>query len=230
MLSVEDIEVRYGGITALHKVSINVEEGETVLLIGANGAGKSSLINAVIGAVQTRSGRIRFRGEDIGALTADRRARAGIGYSPEGRKVFGTLSVADNVLSGAFGMGRKHQKEAFDWLSSVFPILAERAEQPAGQLSGGQQQIVAFARAMSSYPKLLLLDEPFLGLAPVWIQRISDAIREIQRRGTTILMTEQMARPALKLATRGYIMRGGEVRRSGSVADIGDAAIVEEYL
>jgi len=230
MLSVEDIEVRYGGITALHKVSINVEEGETVLLIGANGAGKSSLINAVIGAVQTRSGRIRFRGEDIGALTADRRARAGIGYSPEGRKVFGTLSVADNVLSGAFGMGRKHQKEAFDWLSSVFPILAERAEQPAGQLSGGQQQIVAFARAMSSYPKLLLLDEPFLGLAPVWIQRISDAIREIQRRGTTILMTEQMARPALKLATRGYIMRGGEVRRSGSVADIGDAALVEEYL
>jgi len=230
MLSVEDIEVRYGGITALHKVSINVEEGETVLLIGANGAGKSSLINAVIGAVQTRSGRIRFKGEDIGALTADRRARAGIGYSPEGRKVFGTLSVADNVLSGAFGMGRKHQKEAFDWLSSVFPILAERADQPAGQLSGGQQQIVAFARAMSSYPKLLLLDEPFLGLAPVWIQRISDAIREIQRRGTTILMTEQMARPALKLATRGYIMRGGEVRRSGSVADIGDAALVEEYL
>ncbi|CAM5761960.1 ABC transporter ATP-binding protein [Bosea minatitlanensis] len=230
MLSVEDIEVRYGGITALHKVSIEVEEGETVLLIGANGAGKSSLINAVIGATQTCGGRIRFKGQDIGGLSADRRARAGIGYSPEGRKVFGTLSVADNVLSGAFGMGRRHQKEAFDWLSSVFPILAERAEQPAGQLSGGQQQIVAFARAMSSYPKLLLLDEPFLGLAPVWIQRISDAIREIQRRGTTILMTEQMARPALKLATRGYIMRGGEVRRSGSVADIGDAALVEEYL
>ncbi len=230
MLSVEDIEVRYGGITALHKVSIEVEEGETVLLIGANGAGKSSLINAVIGATRTCGGRIRFKGQDIGGLSADRRARAGIGYSPEGRKVFGTLSVADNVLSGAFGMGRRHQKEAFDWLSSVFPILAERAEQPAGQLSGGQQQIVAFARAMSSYPKLLLLDEPFLGLAPVWIQRISDAIREIQRRGTTILMTEQMARPALKLATRGYIMRGGEVRRSGSVADIGDAALVEEYL
>ncbi|WP_353181080.1 ABC transporter ATP-binding protein [Bosea sp. (in: a-proteobacteria)] len=230
MLSVEDIEVRYGGITALHKVSIEVEDGETVLLIGANGAGKSSLINAVIGATQTCGGRIRFKGQDIGGLSADRRARAGIGYSPEGRKVFGTLSVADNVLSGAFGMGRRHQKEAFDWLSSVFPILAERAEQPAGQLSGGQQQIVAFARAMSSYPKLLLLDEPFLGLAPVWIQRISDAIREIQRRGTTILMTEQMARPALKLATRGYIMRGGEVRRSGSVADIGDAALVEEYL
>ncbi|PTM43460.1 ABC transporter ATP-binding protein [Bosea sp. 124] len=230
MLSVEDIEVRYGGITALHKVSIEVEEGETVLLIGANGAGKSSLINAVIGATQICGGRIRFRGQDVSALTSDQRARAGIGYSPEGRRVFGTLSVADNVLSGAFGMGRKHQQEAFDWLSSTFPILAERASQPAGQLSGGEQQIVAFARAMSSYPKLLLLDEPFLGLAPVWIQRISDAVREIQRRGTTILMTEQMARPALKLATRGYIMRGGEVRRSGSVADIGDAALVEEYL
>ncbi len=230
MLSVEDIEVRYGGITALHKVSIEVEEGETVLLIGANGAGKSSLINAVIGATQICGGRIRFRGQDINALTSDQRARAGIGYSPEGRRVFGTLSVADNVLSGAFGMGRKHQQEAFAWLSSTFPILAERANQPAGQLSGGEQQIVAFARAMSSYPKLLLLDEPFLGLAPVWIQRISDAVREIQRRGTTILMTEQMARPALKLATRGYIMRGGEVRRSGTVADIGDAALVEEYL
>jgi branched-chain amino acid transport system ATP-binding protein len=230
MLSVEDIEVRYGGITALHKVSIEVNEGETVLLIGANGAGKSSLINAVIGATQTCGGRVRFKGRDISGLTSDQRARAGIGYSPEGRRVFATLSVADNVLSGAFGMGRKHQQEAFDWLSTTFPILAERANQPAGQLSGGEQQIVAFARAMSSYPQLLLLDEPFLGLAPVWIQRISEAVREIQRRGTTILMTEQMARPALKLATRGYIMRGGEVRRSGSVADIGDAALIEEYL
>jgi branched-chain amino acid transport system ATP-binding protein len=112
----------------------------------------------------------------------------------------------------------------------MFPLLAERAKQPAGQLSGGEQQIVALARALSSNPAVLLLDEPFLGLAPVWIRRISDAIRQMQQRGTTILMTEQMARPALKLATRGYVMRGGEVRRSGSVAEIREIALAEEYL
>jgi branched-chain amino acid transport system ATP-binding protein len=230
MLSIENLDVRYGGITALRGVSIDVAEGETVLLLGANGAGKSSLINSVIGVVNTCGGRIRFAGQDVGALSCDRRARAGIGYSPEGRRVFPTMSVADNVLAGAFGVGRSKQREAFDWLCATFPILAERAQQPAGQLSGGQQQIVAFARAMCSYPKLLLLDEPFLGLAPVWIQRISEAIREMQRRGTTILMTEQMARPALKLATRGYVMRGGEVRRSGTAAEIRDLALAEEYL
>ncbi len=230
MLSVEGLEVRYGGITALRGVSIEVAEGETVLLVGANGAGKSSLINAVIGAVPSCGGTIRFKGRDMGPLTTDRRARAGIGYSPEGRRVFPTMSVADNVLSGAFGLGRRRQREAYDWLCTAFPILAARAKQPAGQLSGGEQQIVAFARAMCAQPPLVLLDEPFLGLAPVWIGRISEAIRELQRRGTTILMTEQMARPALRLATRGYVMRGGEVRRSGSVAEIRDLALVEEYL
>lgn len=230
MLSIEGLEVRYGGITALRTVSIEVGEGETVLLIGANGAGKSSLINAVIGAVPTCGGIIRFRGSDLGPLNTDRRSKAGIGYSPEGRRVFPGMSVTDNVLSGAFGLGRRRQRESLDWLCTVFPILAARARQPAGQLSGGEQQIVAFARAMCAQPPLLLLDEPFLGLAPVWIGRISEAIRELQRRGTTILMTEQMARPALKLATRGYVMRGGEVRRSGTAAEIRELALVEEYL
>lgn len=230
MLSIEALELRYGGIIALRGVSISVEEGETVLLVGANGAGKSSLIKAVIGTVRPCGGTISFNGENINALSCDRRARAGIGYSPEGRRLFSRMSVADNVLSGACGHGRMHQREAYHWLCAAFPLLAARASQPAGQLSGGEQQIVAFARAMCSYPRLLLLDEPFLGLAPVWIQRISDAIREMQRRGTTILMTEQMARPALKLATRGYVMRGGDVRRSGTVAEIRDLALVEEYL
>ncbi len=230
MLAVENLEVRYGGITALRGVSLEVAEGETVLLVGANGAGKSSLINAVIGLAATSRGRVRFAGEDISVLPCDGRARAGMGYSPEGRRVFATMTVKDNVLSGACGRGASAQREAWEWLCGIFPMLGERATQPAGQLSGGQQQIVALARAMSSFPKLLLLDEPFLGLAPVWIARISEAIRHMQQCGTTILMTEQMARPALKLATRGYLMRGGEVRRSGSVAEIRDLALAEEYL
>jgi len=200
------------------------------LLVGANGAGKSSTINAIIGLVPAVAGRIMFDGKDLGAVPCERRARLGIGYSPEGRRVFPRLSVTDNVLTGAFGLGRTRQREALDWLCSVFPLLAERAQQPAGQLSGGQQQMVAIARAMCSFPRLLLLDEPFLGLAPVWIQQISAAITQLKQRGITVLMTEQMARPALKLATRGYVMRGGEVRRSGTVAEIREIALADEYL
>jgi branched-chain amino acid transport system ATP-binding protein len=230
LLRIEDLRVRYGGITALSGVSIDVPEGETVLLVGANGAGKSSTINAVIGLVATSGGRMVFDGTDLSTVPCERRARMGIGYSPEGRRVFASLSVTDNVLSGAFGLGRARQKQALDWLCSVFPLLVDRAKQPAGQLSGGQQQIVALSRAMASFPRLLLMDEPFLGLAPVWIKQISDAILQLRARGTTVLMTEQMARPALKLATRGYVMRGGEVRRSGTVAEIRDLALADEYL
>jgi branched-chain amino acid transport system ATP-binding protein len=230
VLVIERPQVRYGGITALREVSLEVNEGETVLLVGANGAGKSSIINAVMGLVPTCGGRIRFAGQDLGMMSSDGRARAGIGYSPEGRRLFPTMSVVDNVLAGAYGRGKTRQRESLAWLREAFPLLAARANQPAGQLSGGEQQIVALARAMSSFPTLLLLDEPFLGLAPIWIARISEAIRAMQRRGTTILMTEQMARPALKLAARGYVMRGGEVRRSGTVAEIRELALAEEYL
>ncbi len=230
LLQIENLQVRYGGITALSGVSIDVAAGETVLLVGANGAGKSSTINAVIGLVPAAGGRIMFDGRPLSPVPCEQRARRGIGYAPEGRRVFPTLSVTDNVLAGAFGRGRARQREALDWLCSVFPLLRQRARQPAGQLSGGEQQIVALARAMAAFPRLLLLDEPFLGLAPVWIAQISDAIIELQRRGTTVLMTEQMARPALRLATRGYVMRGGEVRRSGSIAEIREVALAEEYL
>jgi branched-chain amino acid transport system ATP-binding protein len=230
MLSIENAHVRYGGIVGLNGVSIAVAAGETMLLVGANGAGKSSVLRAVIGLVRLSGGSIRLDGHDIGGLTADRRARGGIGYSPEGRRVFPTLSVTDNVLAGAYGQAKARQAEALDWLREMFPLLRERGAQPAGQLSGGQQQVVALSRAMASFPRLLLLDEPFLGLAPVWITQISDAIRALQRRGTTILMTEQMARPALKLAHRGCVMRGGEVRRSGTVAEIREVALADEYL
>jgi branched-chain amino acid transport system ATP-binding protein len=230
MLTVEKVGVRYGGITALQDVSISVEQGESVLLVGSNGAGKSSLINAVMGLVPLFSGRILFDGEDLASLSCPLRARRGIGYSPEGRHVFKSMTVAENVLSGTFGIPMAKARENIAWINQKLPLLVERANQPVNQLSGGQQQIVALARAVSTLPKLLLLDEPFLGLAPVWIGHVSDAIRELQRRGTTILMTEQMARPALKLVSRAYVIRGGEVRRSGTVAEIRDLALAEEYL
>jgi branched-chain amino acid transport system ATP-binding protein len=230
MLEIDKVAVRYGGIVALHEVSIEVRKGETVLLVGSNGAGKSSLINAIMGLVPLAGGRIAFNGRDLAGVASPGRAHRGIGYSPEGRKVFQSLTVTENILSSTLGIPMAKAVHNLEWVREIFPLLRERGDQPANQLSGGEQQVVALARAVSHEPKLLLLDEPFLGLAPVWIQRISDSIRELQRRGTTILMTEQMARPALKLVDRAYVMRGGWVRRSGTVAEIRDIALAEEYL
>jgi branched-chain amino acid transport system ATP-binding protein len=230
MLSIENIVVRYGGITALEEVSVEVKQGESVLLVGSNGAGKSSLINSVIGLVPAHAGRISFNGTNILTMPCASRARLGIGYSPEGRRIFNSLTVTENILSSTVGISMSEAKKNLDWIRGVFPLIKERGDQPANQLSGGQQQIVAIARAISRMPKLLLLDEPFLGLAPVWIGHISEAIRELQKSGTTILMTEQMARPALKLVDRVYVLRNGEVRRSGPVSEIRDVALAEEYL
>lgn len=230
MLKIENLSVRYGGIVALQNVSIEVRKGESVLLVGSNGAGKSSLINSVIGLVPNVGGRIVLEGRDLAGVSAPGRHQLGIGYSPEGRRVFKSLTVTENILSSTQGLPMAKAMENLAWIQKTFPLLAERSDQPANQLSGGEQQIVAIARAVSTMPKLLLLDEPFLGLAPVWIGRISEAIRELQRRGTTILMTEQMARPALKVVHRAYVIRGGEVRRSGTVDEIRDVALAEEYL
>ncbi len=230
MLSIRDLHVAYGGTRAVDGVDLDIASGQTVLLIGANGAGKSSLINAVIGLVRSARGQITFDGRDIGALSSDARARLGIDYSPEGRRVFPTMSVKDNILAGAVRLAPREQNRRWDGMVATFPFLAERQSQPAGQLSGGQQQLVAIARAMSGGPKLLLLDEPFLGLAPVWIQQISAAVRQMQDEGIAVLMTEQMARPALKIAHYGHVMRGGQIRRSGTTAEIKGAALAEEYL
>lgn len=230
MLSIRDLHVAYGGTRAVDGLDLDVAAGQTVLLIGANGAGKSSLINAVIGLVRSARGQIMFEGRNISGLSSDARARLGIGYSPEGRRVFPSMSVKDNVLSGAATKSQREQSERWDQLVASFPFLAERQAQPAGQLSGGQQQLVAIARAMSGSPRLLLLDEPFLGLAPVWIQQISTAVRQMQEQGIAILMTEQMARPALKIAHYGHVMRSGQIRRSGTTDEIKGAALAEEYL
>ena len=230
MLKIEKLSVRYGGILALNEVDVEVKQGDSVLLVGSNGAGKSSLINTIIGLVPNAGGRIVFDGKDLSGVPCASRARLGIGYSAEGRRVFNSLTVTENILSGSLSIPMAEARKNLDWLLRTFPLLAERANQPANQLSGGEQQIVAIARAAVTMPKLLLLDEPFLGLAPVWIGRVSQAIRELIGRGTTILMTEQMARPALKLVDRAYVMRGGEIRRSGTVAEIRDEALTEEYL
>ncbi len=230
MLEVRDLTVRYGGILALNKISISVPRGETVILIGANGAGKSSLINAIIGMVPTAGGTMTMGGAELTKVAPADRASHGIGYSPEGRRVFPTMTVRDNVLAGASRLGRNAQAQVYDRLAALFPMLGTRASDLAGYLSGGQQQMVAIARAMSASPKLLLLDEPFLGLAPVWIQQISDAIRDFRKEGVTVLMTEQMAVPALKVATCGYVMRGGSILRGGRVEELRSAALAEEYL
>ncbi|MFV0475385.1 MAG: ABC transporter ATP-binding protein [Pikeienuella sp.] len=211
-------------------IDLEVAAGQTVLLIGANGAGKSSLINAVIGLVRSARGQVTFDGQDLGRLSSDARARCGIGYSPEGRRVFASMSVRDNVLAGAARLSPREQARRWDSLAESFSFLAERQSQAAGELSGGQQQMVAIARAMSGAPKLLLLDEPFLGLAPVWIQQISAAVRRMQEEGIAVLMTEQMARPALKIAHYGHVMRSGQIRRSGTTDEIKGAALEEEYL
>ncbi len=230
MLEVRNLAVRYGGISALSDVSITVPKGETVILVGANGAGKSSLINAIVGMAPISQGSIALDGVELGGIAPSHRASHGIGYSPEGRRVFPTMTVRDNVLAGASRLGRAAQAAIYDKLADLFPMLEERANDYAGFLSGGQQQMVAIARAMSASPRLLLLDEPFLGLAPVWIEQISKAIRVFRDEGVTVLMTEQMAVPALKVATSGYVMRTGRILRHGTVAELRSSALEEEYL
>lgn len=230
MLEIRGLTIRYGGIEAVRDVNITVNEGDTALLVGANGAGKSSIIKAIIGLVRISAGSVAFCGREITRYDAPARAHAGIGYAPEGRRIFPTLTVEDNVLAGCYGRPAARRSETLRWLYDTFPLLEKRRSALAGQLSGGEQQVVALARAVSSVPKLLLLDEPFLGLAPIWISSISQAIRNLQERGVTIVMAEQMARPALKLASGGYILRSGEIRRSGAIAEISASAIEDEYL
>jgi branched-chain amino acid transport system ATP-binding protein len=230
LLELDNVDVRYGGVHAVRGLSLSVEPDETVVLIGANGAGKSSVLHTVIGTVRAASGAVIYRGRDITRSSTNHRACNGIRLSPEGRRVFASLSVEDNVYSGCYGTARATRRATLDWLFDTFPLLRERRHQPAGTLSGGQQQIVALARALAAAPDLLLLDEPFLGLSPIAIRDTSAAIRDVQRRGTAILLSEQMARPALALADRGYVLRTGALRRSGPVAEIRGLALAEDYL
>ncbi|QQN36476.1 ABC transporter ATP-binding protein [Rahnella aceris] len=216
MLEFRDVNVYYGAIQALQQVSLQVHEGETVALIGANGAGKSTLLMSIFGQPRIQSGQILFRGEDISRKSTHFVASAGIAQSPEGRRVFPDMTVEENLLMGTIPVGNKHAAEDLHTMFDLFPRLKERRKQRAMTMSGGEQQMLAIARALMSRPKLLLLDEPSLGLAPIIVKQIFHTLRELAKNGMTIFLVEQNAHHALRLSDRGYVMVNGQIRLSGS--------------
>src|SRR5687768_9135729 len=213
MLTVEGIDVSYGAIQALHGVNLTVAQGEIVTMIGANGAGKSTTIRAISGLVRPRSGRITFEGDDISRLEPHKLVERGICQSPEGRRVFANLSVFENLQLGGYVHRRQSAqlREDLDRALALFPRLKERINQSAGTLSGGEQQMLAIGRALMARPRLLMLDEPSLGLAPFLVQQIFHIIRDINAQGTTILLVEQNAFQALRIAARGYVLETGRI-------------------
>ncbi len=220
LLAIDDLSVAYGEIEALKGVSLTVEKGEVVAILGANGAGKTTLMRAVSGLLPKRRGRIVFDGADITRASADRIVHLGIAQSPEGRRVFGTLTVAENLALGGFTRPPREIAGSIDNVYAMFPRLAERRAQLAGTLSGGEQQMLAIGRALIAKPKLLLLDEPSLGLAPIIVQGIFRTLREIAASGVTILIVEQNVRSALKLADRGYVLEIGRMVHADSAANL----------
>ena len=232
LLTLENVNVYYGGIHALRDVSLRVEAGEVVTLIGANGAGKSTTLRAITGLLTPRSGRIRFEGTDITGLPAHQLVARGISMAPEGRGIFANLTVLENLEMGAYRVRDRAQvRSDIERGFSLFPRLRERVRQQSGTLSGGEQQMLAIARALMSRPKLLLLDEPSLGLAPIVCHTIFTTIDEIKAAGTTVLLVEQNANAALKHSDRGYVLETGAVTLEGSAGAIaGDPRIREAYL
>ena len=217
LLNVERVETYYGNIRALNGVNVSVNQGEIVTLIGANGAGKSTLMMTIFGSPRARSGRITFAGADITQMPTHEIARLRIAQSPEGRRIFPRMTVTENLQMGASLDNLRYFDEDVEKVFTLFPRLKERRAQRGGTLSGGEQQMLAIARALMARPKLLLLDEPSLGLAPLIVRQIFDAIKELNRtQGLTVFLVEQNAFGALKLATRGYVMVNGNVTMSGS--------------
>ena len=232
MLTLENLNVFYGAIHALRNVSITVNAGEVVTLIGANGAGKSTTLRAITGLLTPRSGRVVFEGEEITGVAAHRRVARGISMAPEGRGIFANLTVLENLEMGAY-LKKDYAaiKQDLEYGFTLFPRLKERIRQPAGTLSGGEQQMLAIARALMSHPKLLLLDEPSLGLAPLVCHTIFSTIDEIKAAGMTLLVVEQNASAALKHSDRGYVLETGDVILEGTAAAIAsDARVREAYL
>jgi branched-chain amino acid transport system ATP-binding protein len=232
MLQIDSLHVSYGAIRAVRSVSLTVEEGEFVVLLGPNGAGKSSTLAAVMGLLKPSSGTVAFLGRDITGQQTEAIVRSGLVLTPEGRRILATLTVRENLLlAGAIRPDRKAMHADLERLLERFPVLGRRTGSAAGTLSGGEAQQLAIARSLMARPKLLLLDEPTLGLAPMVVDQIFEIVAELVAEGLTILMVEQNAVRAIEAADRGYVMRSGEIVASGSAADLGGAqGLVTSYL
>ncbi|MCM5569050.1 ABC transporter ATP-binding protein [Burkholderiaceae bacterium FT117] len=231
MLEVSSLSSRYGRITALHDVSLRVDSGELVALVGANGAGKSTLLRALSGIQPTCGGSVGFEGRDVTRSSPRARVRMGIVQVPEGRQVFSPLPVEDNLRLGAFVRPSAEVAGSLEQVYSLFPVLAQKRKEPAGTLSGGQQQMLAIGRALMARPRLLLLDEPSMGLAPRLVAEIFATIRALRQAATTILLVDQNARAALSIADRAYVIEVGRIALTGSGSELlDDDAVREAYL
>jgi branched-chain amino acid transport system ATP-binding protein len=231
VLSVENLKSGYGRIEALHGVSIEVVEGEIVALVGANGAGKTTLLRAISGVQPISGGRIRFGGESIEKLPAHARVALGIAQVPEGRQVFAPLSVEDNLRLGGWTRPAAEFESALASVFALFPMLADKRRAPAGALSGGQQQMLAVGRALTAKPRLLLLDEPSMGLAPILVDQILDTVAGLKQAGLTVLLVEQNAQAALTIADRGYVLETGRITAQGRGAELlADGRVQSAYL
>ena len=232
MLKIKDLHVSYGGIKALRGVDLEVPDGKIVTLIGANGAGKSTTLRTISGLVKAESGSVTYDGKELLGLSINKILEQGIAQSPEGRRVFPNLTVLENLKIGAYlRKDRDGIEKDVRWIYELFPRLEERHWQPAGTLSGGEQQMLAVGRALMSRPKLLMMDEPSLGLAPLVVQGIFDIIRTINRQGVTVLLIEQNANMALKIADYAYVLETGNITKSGTGAELlADESIKEAYL
>jgi branched-chain amino acid transport system ATP-binding protein len=231
VLETSGLTSHYGRIPALKGIDLRIEPGELVALVGANGAGKTTLLRALSGVQRVSSGQVWFEGADITAARPDRRVRLGIAQVPEGRQVFGPLSVEDNLLLGAYVRPSREARPALARVYELFPALAERRKSTAGMLSGGQQQMLAIGRALMAGPRLLLLDEPSMGLAPRLVAEIYAAIRRLREAGTTIFLVDQNARAALAIADRGYVLETGLVVLAGSGSELAaNDAVKQAYL
>ena len=230
MLTIDNLKVNYGGIQAVKDISITVPERKIVTLIGANGAGKSTILRTVAGLVKPASGRIRLQGDDITAISPDRIVSKGVTLVPEGRRVFPDLTVLENLRIGAY-LRNDELEDDIRWVYDLFPRLKERSWQAAGTLSGGEQQMLAVGRALMSRPKIMMLDEPSLGLAPLVVKGIFEIIQEINKQGVTILLIEQNANMALRVAHSAYVLETGRITMTGSGAELlADPRIQEAYL
>ena len=232
MLKVENINVSYDTIQVLHDLSFHVDEGEIVTLIGANGAGKTTTLHTVSGLIRAKSGTVGFQGRDISHVPADRIVQLGLSQVPEGRRIFANMTVMENLDMGAFGeRSRTRKADSLQQVFRSFPRLLERKNQSAGTLSGGEQQMLAIGRALMAHPKLLLLDEPSMGLSPLLVKEIFSIIKEISHSGTTVLLVEQNARMALSIANRAYVLETGRVVASGDAKELSESEEVRKaYL